>query len=389
MARTGNKAKATTGGKQPQITPTPVPRNQSNSSKMPNSSAQIASGHHVQNSSVEPTTAHTEVPHSTVAPETSSATTNSINIVASGPPQPNAETTPPQATTRQRGWKRFRSGSTNEAQSNQLPQFDIDIEIQAEWENDRAQGSTHDKDPFFAELFALAPNSIAEIDDNAASDRVNEFVKKVVEHFNEEQVGTAYTTFVPEELEKQLSNESGQSRKFSNVEHPVSEVKDYNPETHLFRIQWKDSLEYASSIATLDWCFVFASLKANNISPPIIKLAYKEWKQAREAAGIEKSLGFVKKYPISPIAGFFESCRRLKYFDPHKIPQNAIQTFQVYQQRTIETLSQQFLSRDKRYKETQFLNTVNQIIKIIEDQEASVVTHPRPRLLDLELRSQA
>ena len=245
--------------------------------------------------------------------------------------------------------------------------------LNQEWQKDHDPNSTC-CNGFFKNLFNIAPQSI----DNPLNEQLDEAAKQVDEYFNQDDIGQSYNTLTTDELEAHLQEKSDSTRQFSDIEHSVAAVKSYDKDTGLFRITWKDSLEYSSSLSTLDWCFIFASMKSNHCPIEQITDAYNDWKGAREASGIDKYRGFNYQYPRSPIAGFWESIRRLKHVDTRAIPQNAIQTLKNYQQMRKQKLqglivwSQTHqLDRTQR-RNIQLYNTINQIVKAIEDDMPAV-----------------
>ena len=246
-------------------------------------------------------------------------------------------------------------------------------ELEQVWDHDKKNEELDQLfgDPIWNDIFERAPANLNDIPQEL--EVVDDASAEILRYFNKEEIGSSYNTVVTGELEKHLDEASSGTRQFSDLEHSVAQIKDYDPNTGLFRVQWKDSLEYSSSLATLDWCFLYASLRANHIPYSNIQKAYEDWKKARQASDIERYRGFNFPYPKKYIAGFFESVRRLKHVNPRVIPQNAIQTFRMYKDSYNDKVAQilrinpsQRLTRDQK-RSKRLCSTFNQIVKIMED----------------------
>ena len=95
----------------------------------------------------------------------------------------------------------------------------------------------------------------------------------------------------------------------------------------------------------MDWCFVYASLTANDKVPTeVLKKAYHAWGEASLALHpfanetYKDKDGKVRlRYSKSPKLAFKYSLRHINTFNKHDMPQNAIQCFK----RNLEQLKQQ------------------------------------------------
>ena len=136
----------------------------------------------------------------------------------------------------------------------QIQEDPINVALQSDWTADH-QSTIPPVNSFFGEMFKDAPGLVVDADIGFSSEGADQFEQKldtmsiaILQHFNEEEIGSAYTTYVTPELKNHLFTKSNQSRQFSNLEHSVRQIKNFDPDTKLFQVEWKDSLEFSSSV---------------------------------------------------------------------------------------------------------------------------------------------
>ena len=131
---------------------------------------------------------------------------------------------------------------------------------------------------------------------------------------------------------------TAENRKFANFEGEVAAIEDYDPQTKMFVVRWKNTREYPASIAHLDWCFVYAGLcNANDgggIKGKAMRSAYYEWRKARAQTGLDEvretdDHEVLAAYPSGPKKGFVHSLLNLRRIEGNYIcPQLAIPTLE-------------------------------------------------------------
>ena len=169
--------------------------------------------------------------------------------------------------------------------------------------------------------------------------------RELTEILQERYIGESYQSVATKELKELVDKHSDGAFKLSSLECTVKKISNFDPATNTFQVEWCPTREPAEALATMDWCFVYASLVANDKVPTeILQKAYRAWAEARLALHpfaneTYKDLdGKIRlRYPKSPKLAFKYSLRHVNTFNKQDMPQNAIHCFK----RNLEQLKQQ------------------------------------------------
>ena len=110
----------------------------------------------------------------------------------------------------------------------------------------------------FAPLWVEVPKTFKELQKASSRPKIKKVADELLKIFNENPIGESYDTIPAPGLDSLLEEQSHDSRKFANFEVEVATIEDYDPETKMFVVRWKNTREYPTSIAHLDWSFVVA-----------------------------------------------------------------------------------------------------------------------------------
>lgn len=169
--------------------------------------------------------------------------------------------------------------------------------------------------------------------------------RELTEILQERYIGESYQSVATKELKELVDKHSDGAFKLSSLECTVKKISNFDPVTKTFQVEWCPTKEPAEALATMDWCFVYASLTANDKVPTeILQKAYHAWGEARLALHpfanetYKDKDGKVRlRYPKSPKLAFKYSLRHVNTFNKQDMPQNAIHCFK----RNLEQLKQQ------------------------------------------------